>query len=116
MVPEPRTTTVLVFGQELRIRTAESAAFVEEVSRFVDETARGIAGHVKTATPVQVAVLAALNIAEELLRERRDGVASAASEELERRMRGLIERLETILPEENARVPKPAVVRAGAGG
>ena len=116
MAGELRTTTVRVFNQELRIRTGESEAFVEEVSRFVDETTRGIAAQVKTGTPTQIAVLASLNIAEELFRERRDGTGSASAQELERRMHALIGRLEEIVPPETARAPRPAIVRSGAGG
>lgn len=117
MASEPRTTTVQILGHELRIRTTESPEFVQEVERYVDDTLRSIAGRLNQGTPAQVAILGALNIAEELFRERRDGKGRKLSAEVQDRMRALLDRLEQIAPEEAARVPKPAVARsAGARG
>lgn len=115
MIPESRTMTVRILDQEFRIRTEESPEFVAAVARQVDETMRGIQSRMTTGTPLQAAVLAALNIAEELHRLRRDGNGSAG--EADRRVLHLLQRLEEIAPTgSDVRVPKAAAVRAGAGG
>jgi cell division protein ZapA len=115
MVSESRTTTVRILDQEFRIRTDESAEFVESVARYVDETMRGILARMTTGTPLQAAVLAALNIAEELHRLRRDG--NGAAGDTERRLLHLLQRLEEIAPAAPpVQVPASAAVRAGARG
>jgi cell division protein ZapA (FtsZ GTPase activity inhibitor) len=116
MASESRTTTVRILGHEYRIRTDESAEFVGEVAQFVDETLRAVASRMTAGTPAQVAVLGALNVAEQLFRERRDGNGAAAAPDLEERVRAMVARLEEAVPEPAPRVPKAAVARAGARG
>jgi len=114
MASEVRTTTVHIHGHEYRVRTEESPEFVRDVALFVDETMRQIAGRMNTGTSVQVAVLAALNIAEELFRERRDG-NGAASREIESRMKAVLERLDEVAaPEKGPRARRAA--RTGSRG
>ncbi len=85
---EKSATTVEILGREYRIRGSADGDYVREVARFVDarlrEVSRGAAGQ----PPDRVAVLAAINIADELFQLRR-----AASDEMmsiERRTEGLI--------------------------
>jgi len=113
MVSQPRTTTVQILGQEYRIRTDEAPEFVQEVARYVDETLRSLASRMASGSPTQIAVLGALNIAEELFRERRGGNGRDVSE-WEDRLRGILGRLEQVAPEKPVRVPRAAVARAGA--
>lgn len=116
MASEPRTMTVPILGHEYRIRTTESPEFVREVAAYVDETLRGLAARMTQGTPTQVAVLGALNIAEQLFRERRDGAGGTANGEIEARMQAILARLEEVAPEKAGRARKAALARAAGGG
>ncbi|NNE44074.1 MAG: cell division protein ZapA [Gemmatimonadetes bacterium] len=96
MSPEARTTSVHILGQEYKIRSTEEAAFVREVALYVDEVMHRISSKMTTGTTSQIAVLAALNIAEELFRDRRDG-RDADDPEVDDRMRALLERMDTLV-------------------
>lgn len=95
MSSEARTISVHIHGHEYRIRSTEDAGFVREVALYVDEVMHRIASRMTSGTASQVAVLAALNIAEELFRERRDGQA-LSSRQIDDRLRALLTRLEQI--------------------
>lgn len=89
---EKSATTVEILGREYRIRGSADGDYVREVARFVDaklrEVSRGAAGQPAD----RVAILAAMNIADELFSLRR-----AANEEIssiERRAEGLISLIE----------------------
>jgi cell division protein ZapA len=115
MVPEPRTTTVKILDHEYKIRSSESAEFVQEVALYVDDVMRGISSRMSTVTSAQVAVLAALNIAEELFRERRDG--RNGDGDVEERVRALVTRLGEVAEADGAaRKPVRPAARAGARG
>lgn len=105
MSQEARTISVHILGQEFRIRSSEDAAFVREVAFFVDEVMHRISSKMTSGTSSQVAVLAALNIAEELFRERRGG-GSPPSSEVEQRLRNLIERVESLAATSAETVPQ----------
>ena len=95
MSSEVRTTSVHILGHEYKIRSTEDGAFVREVALYVDELMHQISSKMTTGTTAQIAVLAALNIAEELFRERRNGTGPS-SKEVQERMRALLNRVEEI--------------------
>jgi len=99
MSSDVRTTSVMILGREYKIRTNESEEFVHAVAVFVDDMMNRISGKMMSGTTSQVAVLAALNIAEELFRERRvDHVGPpGASDEVNERLRSLSLRLDEVL-------------------
>ena len=96
MTERARTTTVHIFGHEYKIRSTEEPAFVQEVALYVDELMNGISSKMTSGTSAQIAVLAALSIAEELFRERRDG-GRVLPGEAEDRMRAVLGRLDEIV-------------------
>jgi cell division protein ZapA len=97
MKPEDPATSVHILGHEYRIRSTEEPAFVREVALYVDEVMHRISSRMTAGTKSQIAVLAALNIAEELFRERRNGTGMDP-EELEQRLRALLQRLDEAVP------------------
>lgn len=97
MSSEARTTSVHILGHEYRIRSTEDGKFVREVALYVDEMMHQISSKMTTGTTSQIAVLAALNIAEELFRERRNGGNRADAREIEERIRGVLGRLGEIV-------------------
>jgi cell division protein ZapA len=69
----PMTTvraTVEIFGQRLGLRADGDEARVQEIARFVDHRMREVADRSSSVDTVKIAVLTALNIADELFQER----------------------------------------------
>jgi cell division protein ZapA len=78
-----------VQGQRYPIRTALDPEYVQRLAQFVDEKMRAAADSAPTGDSLRLAVLAALNIADELFRIReasrsQDGRWAERAEELER--------------------------------
>jgi len=62
--------TVEIFGQRLGLRADGDASRLQEVARFVDSRMREVADRSSSVDTVKIAVLTALNIADELFLER----------------------------------------------
>jgi cell division protein ZapA len=62
--------TVEIFGQRLGLRADGDEARVQEIARFVDFRMREVADRSSSVDSVKIAVLTALNIADELFQER----------------------------------------------
>ncbi len=78
-----------VYGHKLALRPTGDETYVRELARYVDGQMQTIAQGLAQSTPVTVAILAAMNIADQLFqqeRRRREG-----EEEIERRATGLLE-------------------------
>ena len=70
MVEETRSTRVEIFDQTYHIRGAIDSGYVETLANYVDRKMREIAETSRTVDTVKVAVMAAINIADELFQER----------------------------------------------
>lgn len=96
-------TTVEIFGRRFELRAAEPSEHLQELAGYVDRRMREIAEvspHVDTA---KLAVLTALNIADELFREHTTE-PGARTERIKQRVEGLIARLDEVLePSERGR-------------
>jgi len=68
---EPESVTVNIFGKEYTLRGAAEAEYVQEVAAFVDRRMNEVARGTPVASTARVAILAAVNIADELFREQR---------------------------------------------
>ena len=110
---EARTMTVHILGHEYRIRSDESGEFVREIALYVDDLMHRISSRMSAGTTAQVAVLAALNIAEELFRERANGHESGSAEEIDARLRALVSRVDEIIDAPEA--TQGVTERSGAG-
>jgi len=86
-----RSVEVHIYGQKYVIRSESSEEYVREVASSVDRKMREVAQRGSSVSTLNVAVLAALNIADELLKSSRD------NEELLKRIKDQTERLDTIL-------------------
>ena len=80
---------VEIGGQRYPIRTALEPEYVTRLAAYVDEKVRAVSDLTPTGDAVRLAVLTALNIADELFRCReansaRDGQLAERAEELER--------------------------------
>lgn len=89
MTDSGRIIPVEIQGQRYPIRTTLDPEYVARLAAFVDERMRAAADSTPTGDSLRLAVLAALNIADELFRSRdnasaRDGELAERAEELER--------------------------------
>ena len=65
------STIVEIFGQTYNVRGDGDPDYLLELARFVDNRMREVAAQVATVDPMKIAILAALNIADELSRYRK---------------------------------------------
>lgn len=70
---ETRVVTVEIAGQRYPIRSGLERAYVAELAAYVDAKMRLAVKETATGDSLKVAVLAALNIADELFRARQSG-------------------------------------------
>jgi cell division protein ZapA len=82
---------VEISGQKYPIRTVLDPAYVARLAAYVDEKMRATAESTPSGDAARLAVITALNIADELFRYRethdaRDGRLAVRAEELERLM------------------------------
>ena len=89
MTDPGRVVPVDIHGQRYPIRSGLDPEYVARLATYVDEKMRAAAESTPTGDSLRLAVLAALNIADELFRCRdttraRDGQLAARAEELER--------------------------------
>ena len=88
-------TTVQIFGQEYKIRGFEDKSYVEKVAGYVDGKMGELAEGSSSLSRERLAVLAALNIADELFQETRR--SSEALVSIERRADAMIAQLDECL-------------------
>lgn len=85
---------VEIFGQRYPLRSEAPEEYVREVAQFVDRTMKRVAERAGPISSLQVAVLAALYIADEYIRGERE------REELKKRLKEQVERLDRFVKEE----------------
>jgi cell division protein ZapA len=93
MAEVPRVVSVEILGQQYPIRSPLDASYVADLAAYVDEKIRSTADVTPTTDTVRLAVLAALNIADEYFHVR-DGQLEHRDEVLDR-----IARLERLIDE-----------------
>ena len=62
------STEVEIFGAVDNVRGSEDRGYLQELADLVDRKMREVAQHVNTADTARIAILAALNLADELFR------------------------------------------------
>jgi cell division protein ZapA len=88
--------TVEIFGQRLGVRADGDAARLQELARFVDDRMREVADRSSSVDTVKIAVLTALNIADELFTER-ESDQDVRQQNLEKQAQRLVVKLEDAL-------------------
>ncbi|MAF26720.1 MAG: cell division protein ZapA [Gemmatimonadota bacterium] len=97
-----QTTVVTILGRDYKIRSEDDPDTVRAIARYLDEEMTRVSSMISKGTTTQVAVLAALNITEELFAAQRNGRGLPSG--TEKRLRGIVSRLEDALDAE----PPPA--------
>jgi cell division protein ZapA len=72
MTGKQQPVTVEIFGETYNVRGEGDPAYLTELARIVDDRMREIAPQVPTGDPTKIAILAALNIADEFSRYRQE--------------------------------------------
>jgi cell division protein ZapA len=89
------STEVEIFGQAYNVRGEGDPDYLLELARFVDSRMRDVAAQVATIDPLKIAILAALNIADEFSRYRKQrndtvGIWIEKTEEISDRLNKVI--------------------------
>jgi cell division protein ZapA len=82
----PSTTTpVEIFGAVYHVRGGDDDGHLQDLADLVDRKMREVARHVKTADTARIAILAALNLADELFQtqSRQEGERVDIKEKVE---------------------------------
>jgi len=87
-----RLVEIKVFGQTYTVKTDAEEDYIQEVARFVNEKMDEVLKKTKSVSTLNVAILTALNIADDLLKERER--KSALLREVETKSKDLVERIE----------------------
>jgi cell division protein ZapA len=66
------TVKVSIFGTEYQVKANEDYEYIKSVAKYVDNIMLELEKDMDPKSPLKVAVLAALNIADELMRERKE--------------------------------------------
>lgn len=86
-------TTVNILGETFTIRGEASEDYIAEIARMVDSTMRDIRGQQQNLDRFRLAVLAAINLADELMRKKQVP-DERSDEQLSQRTRQLIDLLD----------------------
>lgn len=95
MADRPTLVHVEIFGQSYAIRAGAEPGYVEQLAAYVDGKMKEIGRSGAAVDSLRVAVLAALNVADELFQER--ARARSGGEGAQARARALAEQLEQAL-------------------
>lgn len=90
---------VTIFGQDYSLRAEEDPTYVETLAEYVDARIREVADRTRTADTAKLTILAALNIADDLHRLRRE------RDETTRSIKRRASELESLLDEGLTRRP-----------
>ena len=71
MATEQNTLSVTIFGSEYKIKGADPQ-YIGEVAAYVDAKMRDLERRLSGGSPTKIAILASLNIADELFHEREE--------------------------------------------
>ena len=71
----PSHTEVRIFGATYHVRGSDDSGYLQELADLVDDKMREVSQYVATGDTARIAILAALNLADELfqIRERQEG-------------------------------------------
>ena len=84
-----KTTEISIMGQKFSIRSESNDDYVQEVAGFVDEKIVEVMTSTKSVASLNVAILAAMNIADEYFKFRRE--RESKTTQAEKKIQDLIE-------------------------
>jgi cell division protein ZapA len=81
-----------IYGQRLALQGDADQQYVHELAQYVEGQMNSIARNLTTSTPTKVAILAAINIADQLFKQ--ESRRQAGEAEVERRADGLLQSID----------------------
>ena len=69
-MPSATTTPVEIFGEVYHVRGDDENGYLQDLADLVDRKMREVAEHVKTGDKARIAILVALNLADELFQSQ----------------------------------------------
>jgi len=87
-----RLVEIKVFGQTYTVKTDAEENYIQEVAKHVNEKMEEVLRKTKSVSTLNVAILTALNIADDLLKEREKRIALVR--EIEAKSRDLVEKID----------------------
>ena len=100
MEQQDKTVRVTIFGEEYPLRGDADTEYMLKVAEYVDRSMRSVAEKAAHLSTAKVAVLTALNIADELFRERSDSEKQLA--DVEEKTHDILEWLDSRLTDESS--------------
>lgn len=95
MEDRKQSVRINIFGEDYPVKGEADGVYILRVGKYVDQKMREVAEKLNNKSPLRVAVLAAMNITDELFRER---------EEKEKKILDVEERAQTLLEWLDSRV------------
>jgi cell division protein ZapA len=88
-----RLVEIKVFGQTYTIKTDAEEDYIQEVAKYVNEKMEEVLKKTKSVSTLNVAILTALNIADDLLKEKEKRITLLR--EVEAKSKDLVEKIDT---------------------
>ncbi|MEO8217993.1 MAG: cell division protein ZapA [Acidobacteriota bacterium] len=79
MSAKPDSIAVEIYGQAYHVRGEGDPEYLTELAQFVDSRMRLIGSQIQSSDPMRIAILAALNIADEFFRYRTERESAAGT-------------------------------------
>ena len=86
------TIAIEVFGHRFSLQGEGDEAYFHELAEYVDAQMRTLAKQTRTSTPTKLALLAAINVTDQLFRQQRQ--KDSGESEMERRAQLLVETID----------------------
>ena len=87
-----KTIEVEIYGQRFSLQGEADEQYFHELAQYVDGQMRMLSENTPSGTPMKLAILTAINIADQLFQQKRRGQAGEA--EIERRAQEILENIE----------------------
>jgi cell division protein ZapA len=87
-----KTIEIEVFGHRFSLQGEGDEAYFHELAEYVDAQMRTLAKQTRTSTPTKLALLAAINVTDQLFRQQRQ--KDSGESEMERRAQLLVETID----------------------
>jgi cell division protein ZapA len=87
-----RLVEIKVFGQTYTVKTDAEEDYIKEVAKYVNEKMEEVLKKTKTVSTLNVAILTALNIADDLIKEKEK--RTALVREIEAKSKDLVEKID----------------------
>ena len=98
-----RLIEIRVFGQTYTVKTDAEENYIQEVAKYVNEKMEEVLKKTKSVSTLNVAILTALNVADDLLREKEK--RTALLREVETKSRDLAEKIDIKIGDWNLKTP-----------